>query len=31
MQVTWNNKEDIRKTMQEIAWTTLIDEKGGLT
>lgn len=30
MQVAWNNKEDIRKTMQEIAWTTLIDERGGL-
>ncbi|MFC0360506.1 hypothetical protein [Enterococcus canintestini] len=30
MQVEWNNKEDIRKTLQEIAWVTMIDEKGGM-
>lgn len=31
MQVTWNNKEDIRKTMREISWQTDIEGRGRLT
>lgn len=27
----WQNKQDIRRTMEEIGWITQIDERGGLT
>lgn len=30
MNVNWSGKEDIRKTMQEMAWLTNIDERGGM-
>lgn len=30
MNVNWSGKEDIRKTMQEMAWITNIDERGGM-
>lgn len=30
MNVTWEGKEDIRRTMEEIGWLTQVDEKGGL-
>lgn len=31
MHVTWEGKEDIRRTMQEIAWQTQIDGRGELS
>lgn len=30
MHVYWSGKEDIRRTMEQMAWITNIDEKGGL-
>lgn len=30
MHVTWNGKEDIRKTIEEIAWITTVEDRGDL-